>query len=287
MANDTENDPNKNTGTVETPKPVVIDDPHDEHVQKPHDTDQAKKQDKTGYMKRRFALWCRSVRCNPIPLLTLGLIFCAAAQAIIYFCTMKEIGRQADAADSLSILTKRSIAVAERSIDLSEKTADRSYALSRQIAETQERSSRIQTRAYIGFSAISKYTFKIGQTMVVVAEWKNAGQTPANRIITRSGIKIGTGVYLHEIDSLERGAWTKPKDVNTLGPGMTMTTGTYGREFGPTDSLFVFGRQRKLFAYGIMTYFDSHKHCDTTRFCFEFDPIGQQFFASTFYNETK
>jgi hypothetical protein len=152
--------------------------------------------------------------------------------------------------------------------------ADSSIELSKKIAATQERFAKIETRAYVVFSQVSRFDFTVGSKMMVELEFTNAGRTPATNMRTLYRLKIGNGIYQGEIDAIEKGI-DNLRYKGTLGAGMSSSL-PYSMEMTMTkaDSAYVFGGERAIYVIGKIAYGDIFGDSHATRFCFQFVPPG-------------
>ena len=105
----------------ENPNPVKgisvprVDDHKNEHIQEPSDADQSGPQKKEGGVVHKLVLSLRFVWSKPIPFLTLGLLICAFAQAVIYYCTMNQIRRQVDEAHKQVLVSEKQTSIMRES----------------------------------------------------------------------------------------------------------------------------------------------------------------------------
>jgi hypothetical protein len=195
--------------------------------------------------------------------LTAGLVVCAVIQATIYYCTMDQIKRQADAADSLSVLTKHSVAVAESSIAISRETAYRSNALSERIATTQNQFAKIDVRAYVVFNDTFAFSRPTVNKVIKHKMWyTNVGKTPAHGI---TAITFGVVDYQQDYQRMFETKFRKVTDASLkmvpgkiLGAGQSSGTWWGGNPwiFTPEDSVAIFEGGKVFIVFFKLTYFD-------------------------------
>ncbi len=176
----------------------------------------------------------------------------------------------------------------QQSFDASAK-ADSSFALSKKIADSQERFARIDTRAYIALTKIE--TFKLnpnGFDADII--FYNAGRSPANNVRFQLGIKTynGKGVWKKDFDSLEKKIKPATQESYTIGPLSSQTINYPSLNFKITksDSAKIYRKELNCFVYGTVVYTDIFNVTDTTRFCFQFIPPNS-FIGNSIYNQIK
>jgi hypothetical protein len=158
------------------------------------------------------------------------LVLIAAIQALIYFWTMQEIERQANAADSTISQNRRSIAVAESSLSLAKINADSSLSITRRSAERSEQLARLGLRAWVGFGQIGNVEILTGTRSGFSLPIFNAGQTPAFNVIFTWGDavtdKVETDIETDYAKLARNNLRHLPTDTRyfTLAPGDTVHT---------------------------------------------------------------
>src|SRR3990172_3231549 len=115
--------------------------------------------------------------------------------------------------------------------------------------------SKADLRAYLAINDLQMYPLKVGEMIRVDLIMKNVGKTPARQIVHNYTVKIGTGIYPQEIDSLL--AKQIPRFESVIGQGMTDNYIIEFRPFTETDQreVFVLGTKR-LYCFGIFIYVD-------------------------------
>jgi hypothetical protein len=167
------------------------------------------------------------------------------------------------------------------------RISDNSISLSMEIAATQKRFAKIETRAYIvvtGINSLALTTFKPGIISYTIL---NSGRTPANKVNAAQIIKFGgTGIYQHEVISFEK-SLSNEVGMQTVSPGIPVVIeNEIMKEISKNDSVEIFNNKKSLFIGGIISYTDMFGDKDTTKYCFRFVPPGG-FKTITNYNIIK
>jgi hypothetical protein len=209
---------------------------------------------------------------------------------VVGTCLLLQTQKQANTSREAVNVAADALKFQERSDSLNaiaqKAIADSSIALSKQIAETQERFAKIETRAYIVFKEVAKFEFTVGKLMTMDLNFINAGRTPANNMRSYALLKIGTGIYQHEIDAIENGI-SKTPYLGTLGAGTIFTTaGPDFRTMSKADSADVSSGKSFIYFFGMIRYTDIFGEDHSTRFSFEFIPPAS-FVTVTRYSKSE
>lgn len=129
----------------------------------------------------------------------------------------------AKATEKAATATERSVAVAESSLAITKQSlaiAETSIAVTKRNARITEKITKMDLRAYIVLEDFEMSEIRVGAVPRVTGTMKNIGKTPAYRVTIVSTLKLGTGVYPHEM---------KAVDVATADTGFFLGSGA-GRQ---------------------------------------------------------
>jgi len=164
--------------------------------------------------------------------------------------------READSAHSIA---SRSVAVAERSL-----------ALNKKLVNIQERFAKVEVRARLVIQHWHVDKPELGVAARGRFVMKNLGKTPAFNVLFSHFLKIGTGLYQNEIDTMRTVA------VRHLGTDYVDAGVEFGKEMKWEDGLTPYHMQliengQTVYYYGQVTYDDAFGKHHWTRFCFYYN----------------
>ncbi len=156
-----------------------------------------------------------------------------------------------------------------------------------QPAPRQGGTSKAESRAYVLIKQCSSFSVKMGEPIVYTIDFLNIGKSTAYNIQTAAEWTIGNGISPDDVKKL-RPVRSSPNRVN-IKPGQIQTV-RFGTEadsqlFSNSDSLSVFGKEKNLYLFGKLIYYDRFGDYHYTRFAFRYNADDQSFLAYERYND--
>lgn len=170
---------------------------------------------------------------------------------------------------------------------ISVKATEKSIQLSKQIADSSIKFTKLGMRAYLTVDSIFIARFTINRGLKILFFINNYGSTPASRITIRASMKVGgTGIYKSEFDELKEIGTT----TASLGSNKSFSV-EYGGSFilSEVDSSMIKNGRKPLYFWGIIRYYDIFGENHHTKFCTEYrrNDICEGFTIYGNCNETK
>ena len=178
--------------------------------------------------------------------------------------------------DSTNIHTNKALAKTDSSINLT-----------KQIAATQEKFAKIETRAYIIFKTKKVIQFDGEKELKFKYIIENYGKTPAYGLLVKTGFKFSkVGVYATDFNNLKINA-TPLEGTATLGATqeLVIVHASEGKKLH--SAMFNDIEQGKLlfFIMGIIYYNDTFGDKHWTRFCLQYQWRDKDFIFYSKYND--
>ena len=128
---------------------------------------------------------------------------------------------------------------------------------------------RVENRAYITSEQInSRVQPIVGKKAIIDAAFQNAGKTPAYNVRHAAIVKIGTGVYQADIDTVEHMMGRSP---GVVGAGRSFSYDMDFRECTREDSISISTGVRFYLVIGRVTYEDRFGHHHFTHYSYRLD----------------
>jgi hypothetical protein len=223
--------------------------------------------------------------------LTGALVFVAVVQIAVYVMLWVQAKRQSDISESAVGVANQSLLFQRETDSISQvaqqRISDSSFALSKHVSTTQELFAKIETKAYVVFKEVAYLNFKVGDSVRATVVAMNVGKTPANQVIINTALKIGTGIYPHELENVDTGFGNPNPIPFTLGPSMSAGNMHSFRILTTRDSVDIYAGRRHLYFWGKADYLDIYGRKETTRFCYMYIPKDKTFLIVTKYNDMR